>query len=119
MTAIQPQAGVDTENIGLQIYDLAKEMGVPVVATNDVHYLHQKDSHAHDILLCLQTGKDRDDPNRMRYNTDQLYLKSPEEMYRLFKNHPEVVERTLEVADKINLEIDFSKRYLPEFPILE
>jgi len=112
--------GIEEEHdVYPKIYELAKEMGVPVVATNDVHYLHQKDSHAHDILLCLQTGKDRDDPNRMRYNTDQLYLKSPEEMYRLFKDHPEVVERTLEVADKIDLEIDFNKRYLPEFPIPE
>ncbi len=110
--------GIEEEHdVYPKIYDLAREMGVPVVATNDVHYLHQKDSHAHDILLCLQTGKDRDDPNRMRYNTDQLYLKSPEEMYRLFKDRPEVVERTLEVAGKIDLEIDLTKQYLPKFPI--
>ncbi len=99
------------------VFELAKEIGVPVVATNDVHYLHKKDSEAHDILLCLQTGKDREDPNRMRYNTQELYLKSPEEMQKIFKEYPDVVERTLEVAEKINLEIDFSKRYLPEFPI--
>jgi DNA polymerase-3 subunit alpha len=98
------------------VYELAQEMGVPVVATNDVHYLHKKDSQAHDILLCLQTGKDRDDPNRMRYNTQELYLKSPEEMYTLFKDKPDVLERTLEVAQKIDLQLDFSKRYLPEFP---
>lgn len=110
--------GIEEEHeVYPKIYDLAKEMGVPVVATNDVHYIKQKDSHAHDILLCLQTGKDRDDPNRMRYNTDQLYLKSPEEMYTLFKDQPEAVERTLEVADKINLEIDLNQRYLPEFPL--
>ncbi len=101
------------------VFDLAKEMGVPVVATNDVHYLHKKDSEAHDILLCLQTGKDRDDPNRMRYNTQELYLKSPEEMQKIFREYPDVVERTLEVAEKIDLQIDFSKRYLPEFPIPE
>jgi DNA polymerase-3 subunit alpha len=101
------------------VYDLARDMGVPVVATNDVHYLHKKDSAAHDILLCLQTGKDRDDPDRMRYNTQELYLKSPEEMYKLFKDRPDVVERTLEVAEKINLEIDFNQRLLPEFPIPE
>ncbi len=99
------------------VFNLAKEMGVPVVATNDVHYLQKKDSEAHDILLCLQTGKDRDDPNRMRYNTQELYLKSPEEMQKLFKDYPDVVERTLEIAEKIELKIDFSKRYLPEFPI--
>ncbi len=102
-----------------KVYELAKEMGVPVVATNDVHYLKKNDSQAHDILLCLQTGKDRDDPNRMKYNTQELYLKSPDEMKQLFKDKPDVVERTLEVADKINLEIDFNQRLLPEFPIPE
>ncbi len=100
-----------------KVYNLAKEMGVPVVATNDIHYLHKKDYQAHDILLCLQTGSDRDDPNRMRYNTQELYMKSPEEMYALFKDKPDVVERTQEVADKVNLEIDFDNMYLPEFPI--
>ncbi len=100
-----------------QIYELGKEMGVPVIATNDNHYLRKGDHEAHDILLCLQTGKDRDDPNRMRYGTEDLYLKSPEEMYALFKDKPEVLERTLEIADKIDLEIDYSKRYLPTFPI--
>jgi len=99
------------------MYDLAKEMGVPVIATNDNHYLNKGDHEAHDILLCLQTGKDRDDPNRMRYGTEELYLKSPDEMYQLFKDKPEVLENTLAVAEKINLEIDFNKRYLPEFPI--
>jgi DNA polymerase-3 subunit alpha len=112
--------GIAEEHVTFNhVSDLAKEMGVPVVATNDVHYLYRKDNRAHDILLCLQTGKDRDDPNRMRYNTQELYLKSPEEMYALFKDRPEVLENTLEVADKVDLEIDFSKHYLPEFPIPE
>jgi len=110
--------GIEEEHaVYPKIYDLAMEMGIPVVATNDVHYLKQKDAHAHDILICLQTGKDRDDPNRMRYNTDQLYLKSPEEMYTLFKTYPGIVERTLEIAEKVDLQIDMEKRYLPEFPI--
>ncbi len=100
-----------------KIYDLAREMGVPVIATNDNHYLNKGDHEAHDILLCLQTGKDRDDPNRMRYGTEELYLKSPDEMFQLFKDKPEVLERTLEIAEKIDLEIDYSKRYLPRFPI--
>ena len=99
------------------MYDLAKEMGVPVIATNDNHYLKKGDHEAHDILLCLQTGKDRDDPNRMRYGTEELYLKSADEMYRLFKDTPEVLENTLAIEEKINFEIDFKKRYLPEFPI--
>jgi len=112
--------GIEEEHqVYPQVQNLAKEMGVPLIATNDVHYLKQKDSLAHDILLCLQTGKDRDDPNRMRYNTDQLYLKSPEEMYQLFKDNPDAVERTQEIADKVDLEIDLDKTYLPEFPIPE
>jgi len=101
------------------VYDLAKEMGVKVVATNDTHYLNHGDHEAHDILICLQTGKDRDDPNRMRYGTEELYMKSPEEMYKLFKDRPEVLENTLEVAEKVNLELDFNTRHLPRFKIPE
>ncbi len=102
-----------------KVYELAREMGVKVIATNDNHYLKKGDHEAHDILLCLQTGKDRDDPNRMRYGTEDLYLKSPDEMYQLFKDKSEVLENTLEIAEKIDLEIDFNKRYLPEFQIPE
>ncbi len=100
-----------------KIYELAKEMGVPVIATNDNHYLRKGDHEAHDILLCLQTGKDRDDPNRMRYGTEELYLKSADEMFKVFKDTPEVLERTLEINEKINLEIEFNRRLLPKFPI--
>ena len=100
-----------------KIYALAKEMGVPVIATNDNHYLRKGDHEAHDILLCLQTGKDRDDPNRMRYGTEELYLKSADEMFQVFKDTPEVLERTLEISEKINLEIEFDRRLLPKFPI--
>ncbi len=100
-----------------QVYELAKEMGVPVIATNDNHYLRKGDHEAHDILLCLQTGADRDDPNRMRYGTEDLYLKSADEMFQVFKDTPEVLERTLEISEKINLEIEFNRRLLPKFPI--
>ncbi len=100
-----------------KIYELAKEMGVPVIATNDNHYLRKGDHEAHDILLCLQTGKDRDDPNRMRYGTEELYLKSADEMFKVFKDTPEVLERTLEINEKIDLEIEFNRRLLPKFPI--
>lgn len=101
------------------VYDLAREMGVKVVATNDNHYLKHGDHEAHDILLCLQTGKDRDDPSRMRYGTDELYMKSPDEMYQLFKDKPKVLENTLEITEKVNLEIDFDRRLLPRFQIPE
>ncbi len=99
------------------VYDLAKEMGVKVIATNDNHYLKHGDHEAHDILLCLQTGKDRDDPSRMRYGTEQLYMKSPDEMYQLFKDKPQVLENTLEIAEKVDLNIDLSRRLLPRFQI--
>ncbi|MEJ2052966.1 MAG: PHP domain-containing protein [Calditrichaceae bacterium] len=102
-----------------KIYELAKEMGVKVIATNDNHYLNKEDHEAHDILLCLQTGKNRDDPNRMRSGTSELYMKSPEEMYKLFKDKPQVYEQTQEIVDKIDLHIDFSQQHLPEFPIPE
>jgi DNA polymerase-3 subunit alpha len=112
--------GIPEEHVTFnQVCDLAKEMGIPIVATNDVHYLYRNHSRAHDILLCLQTGKDRDDPNRMRYNTQELYLKSPKEMYALFKDRPEALENTVAIANKIDLKIDFSQHYLPEFPIPE
>ncbi|MCD4692435.1 MAG: DNA polymerase III subunit alpha [Calditrichales bacterium] len=100
-----------------KIYNLAKEMGVKVVAANDNHYLNKGDHEAHDILLCLQTGKDRDDPNRMRYGTEELYLKSPDEMHKLFKDKVDAYECSMEIAEKINLEIDLSQRHLPQFPL--
>jgi len=100
-----------------QVYELAQDMGIPVIATNDTHYLNRGDHEAHDILLCLQTGKDRDDPNRLRYGTEELYLKSPEEMYSLFKGRSQVLDRTEEINEKINLKIEFDQRLLPQFPI--
>ena len=102
-----------------KVYDLANEMGVKVVGTNDNHYLNKGDHEAHDILLCLQTGKNRDDPNRMRYGTSELYMKSPDEMYNTFKDKLHVYEQTQEVAEKIDLKIDFTKQHLPRFPIPE
>lgn len=80
----------------------AKKHRVKVIATNDVHYVAQKDSTAQDILLCLQTGKDYNDPNRMRFDSNQLFLKSPQEMAKLFADVPEAIENTLEIADKVD-----------------
>jgi DNA polymerase III subunit alpha len=116
---IQDHQIPEEQHVYPQIYDLAKEMGVKVIATNDTHYLDHGDHEAHDILICLQTGKDRDDPNRMRYGTEQLYMKSPEEMFQVFKDKPHVLENTLEIAEKIDLELDFNARHLPVFKIPE
>ncbi|MGL5649254.1 MAG: PHP domain-containing protein, partial [Clostridium sp.] len=77
---------------------LSKETGIPLVATNDVHYINREDSKAHDILMCIQTGKTVDDENRRRYPSDQFYLKSPEEMYDMFDYVPEALENTVKIA---------------------
>lgn len=99
------------------IFKLAEQTGVKVVGTNDIHYLDEEHWEAHDILLCLQTGKDYDDPTRMRYNTHALYYKNYAEMAVLFPGHAEALENTLEVADKCRLAMDFSTYHLPEFAI--
>lgn len=99
------------------IFKLAQDMGIPVIATNDNHYLLKGQHSSHDILLCIQSGKTVKDTNRMRYNTTELYLKSADEMYQLFKDRPEVLERTLEIAEKCNVEIETGQILLPKFPL--
>ncbi len=105
----------DEEKARIGLLELAQETGVKAVATNDIHYLKREHSEAHDVLLCLQTGKDYDDPTRMRYNTSELYFKSAEEMAALFPGHPELLAHTLEVADKCHLEMPFDVLHLPVF----
>ncbi len=95
--------------------ELSRELKIPLVATNDVHYIHRSDAEAHDALLCIGTGTTIDEPNRMKYATDQFYLKSAEEMTELFKSVPEAIENTLQIAQRCNLELDFTKTYLPRF----
>ena len=98
------------------IYQLANEAGVKVIATNDVHFLNAEDASAHDILICLNTAKDYDDPNRLRY-TQQEWFKTTEEMYRLFGDRPETLENTFEIAQKVE-EYDLnSKAIMPDFPL--
>ena len=98
---------------------LAKELDIPLVATNDVHYINQKDSKAHDILMCIQTGKTVDDDNRRRYPSDQFYLKSPEEMWELFSYIPEAIENTNKIAEECNFDYKFHESKLPKFPLPE
>ncbi len=98
---------------------LSKEMGIPIVATNDCHYINREDAKAHDVLLCLQTGRDLDDPNRLRFANDEFYLKTPEEMKHLFAELPESIANTIEVAEKCNLELELGVVQLPNFPIPE
>ncbi len=116
---IQDHGIPDEQAVYPKVYDLAREMGVKVVATNDTHYLNHGDHRAHDVLICLQTGKDRDDPNRMKYGTEHLYMKSPDEMFSIFKDKSHVLENSMEIFEKIDLELDFDQRLLPKFPIPE
>ena len=98
---------------------ISQETGIPLVATNDVHYLKREDAKVHDVLLCIQTGKTIDEEDRMRFPTDQFYLKSPQEMAMLFSNHREALENTAEIAERCNVELDFSTLHLPEYKVPE
>lgn len=97
-----------------RLIELARELDIPMALTNDCHYLHQSDHEAHDILLCIQTGKLLNDPGRMRYNTTQLYFKSPQEMREIFPEVPEAYANTLKIADMIDLELHYDDFLLPQ-----
>src|SRR5262245_3415227 len=112
---IQDNKLAEQEKVNRLLVELAKDLSIPVVATNDCHYGERADFHAHDVLLCVQTGKTVDDDNRLKMETDELYLKSMEEIKRGFAYCPEAVERTLEIADRCNVEIEFGKYHFPAF----
>ncbi|WP_084057821.1 DNA polymerase III subunit alpha [Desulfacinum hydrothermale] len=96
---------------------LGRELGIPLVATNDCHYLKKSDARAHEILLCIQTGKNILDEKRMKFRTDQLYFKSPDEMAREFAHVPEALENTVRIADMCSLEIPLGEYHFPVFPL--
>ena len=98
---------------------LAGELAIPLVATNDCHYLNREESHAHEVLLCIQTGKTIHDASRFRFSTDQLYFKSPLEMRTAFAHSPEALRATLEIADRCDLELSFDDHHFPIFPVPE
>ena len=98
---------------------LAREMDIPTVCTNDCHYLYKEDARAQEVLMCIQTGKTLSDDSRMRMRTDQLYVKSEEEMRAAFPNFPDAIERTEEIARRCRVDFDFSTTHLPAFPLPE
>ena len=98
---------------------ISEETGIPLVATNDVHYIKKEDSKSHDVLMCIQTAKTIDDPNRRRYPSDQFYLKSPEEMWEMFSDIPEALNNTVKIAEECNFEYKFHESKLPKFPLEE
>lgn len=101
------------------LLQLSKEFGVKVVATNDCHYLNKEEAHAHEVLLCIQTGKTINDPKHFCLPTDEFYFKSPEVMKRSFSYCPEAIATTVEIAERCNVELDFSDYHFPRFPVPE
>ena len=98
---------------------ISSETGIPLVATNDCHYLYKEDAEAHDVLICIQTQKNVYDEDRMKYEGGQFYVKSPEEMEEVFHYIPEAIHNTEEIARRCNVEIEFGKYHLPEYPVPE
>jgi len=112
--------GLNEEHIAIKgLLTISNELDVPVVATNDTHYLEPEDAEAHDVLLCIQTNQDRDDNARLKFSSDQLYFKTPAEMSELFKDIPEALKNTVEVSEKCNIKLDVDKPFMPKFTIPE
>ena len=107
----------DQRVVNQGILRIHQETGIPMVCTNDAHYLRKEDAEAHDVLLCIQTGKTIDDENRMRYEPRNFYLRSEEEMRALFEGYEGALENTVKIADMCNLEFTFGKYHLPEFQL--
>lgn len=105
----------EQQAVNLGLARLSKETGIPLVVTNDVHYLSRGDAYAQDVLMCIQTGKTAGDADRMRFETDEFYLKSEDEMRALFPQYPEACDNTARIADMCTLAFEFNKYHLPEF----
>ena len=100
-----------------KLIELSRELDIPLVATNDAHYLKREDAYNHEVLLCIQTGKRMTDPDRMRFETDELYVKSPEEMSDYFRNVQNAIENTVKIAEKCNVEFEFGHTILPNYDV--
>ena len=112
---LQDQGLEEEAMINPMLVQLSRELDIPMVATNDVHYVRQEDAEWHDVLLAIQTATNIDDENRMRFPNDQFYLKSEDEMRKIFAFAPEAIENTQKVADCCNVEFTFGEYHLPEF----
>lgn len=114
---LQDHGIAEQHYVNPQLLRMSEETGIELICTNDVHYTYADDADAHDILLCIQTGKKVTDENRMRYTGGQYYLKSPEEMAELFKYAPQAVANTEKIAERCNVEIEFGVTKLPKFAV--
>jgi DNA polymerase III subunit alpha len=100
-----------------RLLEIGHQLSLPIVATNDCHYLHRKDVKAHEVLLCIQTGKTLQDSNRMKFSSDEFYFKSPQEMGELFAGVPEAIAHTIEIAEQCNLELRFEEKHIPRISV--
>ena len=116
---IQDQGLEIEKGVNPQLVRLSKETGIPLVATNDCHYLHHEDAHAQEVLLCIQTGKTMSDERRMKFPTDQFYFKTAEEMFDVFREIPEAMQRTVDIAARCNVKIERIANPFPEFKVPE
>ena len=116
---IQPNGLPEQVLANQKLIELSKELDIPLVATNDAHYLKKEDSFNHEVLLCIQTGKKMSDEDRMRMQVDEFYLKSPEEMSSYFQNVPEAIENTVKIAEKCNFDFEFGNTKLPNYDVPE
>ncbi|MCL2859148.1 MAG: DNA polymerase III subunit alpha [Oscillospiraceae bacterium] len=103
--------------VNQKMVEISRELSIPLVATNDAHYLKKEDAYNHEILLCIQTGKRMSDPDRMKFETEEFYIKSPEEAYENFKNIPEALENTVKIANECNVEFEFGVTKLPNYEV--
>lgn len=102
-----------------ELIKLGRELGIPLVATNDCHYVDKADAYAQEILLCIGTGKTLDDPSHLKFSTEEFYFKSPQEMKQIFAEMPQAIKSTIEITEKCNLQLDFETIHLPEYKVPE
>ena len=109
----------EDKEVNAGLIKISKELGIPLVATNDAHYVYREDSKIQDVLMCIAMQKTLDDPSRMKFPNDEFYIKSREEMEGLFKFVPEAIDNTLEIAKRCNVEFDFNNYHIPTFKVPE
>ena len=114
---VQPNGLPEQVLVNQKLVQLSKELDIPLVATNDAHYLKKEDAYIHEVLLCIQTGKKMNDVDRMKMGADEFYVKSPEEMSEYFKNIPEAIENTVKIAEKCNFDFVFGDIKLPNYEV--
>lgn len=114
---LQDHNMLEQKTVNQDLVEISRQTGIPLIATNDLHYLEQEDAEAHDVLLCIQTAKHVEDSDRMRFPSDQFYLKSGEEMAKLFGWCPEALANTVTIAQRCNVTLEFGNYHLPDYPV--